>query len=219
MNAVVIGGHTRNIGKTGLMTALIREFAPLDWTAVKITQYGHGICSRDGHPCGCAPEEHPFALTEETNPRGRADTCRFLAAGAQQSLWLRVRQGQIASVLPLLWRKLQHARFVLIESNSILEHLDPLLYLAVLDTSQADFKPSARSALGRADGLVRVTGSQAQSNKWTLPDGSTWPDVDPSVLDSKPTFHISAPDFWDPALSEFVSNRLDQDHLPAAISE
>ena len=66
MKAVVIGGHTRNIGKTSLMSALIREFEPLGWTAVKITQYGHGICSLDGDPCGCAPEEHPFALTEES---------------------------------------------------------------------------------------------------------------------------------------------------------
>src|ERR1700722_4230142 len=156
MKAVVIGGHTRNIGKTSVMSALIREFAPLNWTAVKIQQYGHGICSRDGHACDCAPEEHPFALTEETNGGGRADTCRFLAAGAQRSLWLRARQGQIGTALPLLNRKLHGSEWVIIESNSIVEHLDPLLYLVVLDTSQSDFKLSARHALNRADVLVSV---------------------------------------------------------------
>jgi hypothetical protein len=202
MNAVVVGGHTRNIGKTSVISSLIREFAPLGWTAVKITQYGHGICSRDGHPCGCAPKEHPFALTEETDARGRADTCRFLAAGARQSLWLRVRQGQIPSALPLLWQKLRHAECVVIESNSIVEYLDPLLYLVVLDTSQQDFKSSARRALGRADALVFVAGSG------TRVDGCRWPDLDPGLLGSRPTFHVPKPSFWNRALGDFMGKRL-----------
>src|SRR5579863_6605634 len=180
MQTVVIGGHTRNIGKTSVMSALIRQFAHLGWTAVKITQYGHGVCSRDGHACDCAPEEHPFALTEETDALGRADTCRFLAAGAEHSLWLRVRQGQISSALPLLKRKLRQAEWVIIESNSILDYLDPLLYLVVLDSSQPDFKPSARRALDRADVLVSVTSSG------TRVVGRQWPEFDPSLLNSKP---------------------------------
>lgn len=202
MKTVVIGGHTRNIGKTSVMSALIREFAPLGWTAVKITQYGHGICSRDGHACDCAPEEHPFALTEETNPTGRADTCRFLAAGARHSLWLRVRQGQLASGLPLLNHKLRDSEWVVIESNSILAHIDPLLYLVVLDKSQPDFKPSARQALDRADALISVMATSGQR------PSASWPDVDPVRLNPKPCFDVSKPAFWNPALGEFVTQRL-----------
>src|SRR5579859_5287808 len=96
MKTVVVGGHSRNIGKTSVMAGLIHDIKSLDWTAVKITQYGHGICSQDGEPCGCTPTEHAFMLTEERNAGGRADTCRFLAAGARRSLWLRARQGQLA---------------------------------------------------------------------------------------------------------------------------
>jgi hypothetical protein len=202
MKAVVIGGHTRNIGKTSVTSALIREFAQLRWTAVKITQYGHGVCSRDGRACDCAPEEHPFALTEETDALGRADTCRFLAAGAEHSLWLRVRQGQISSALPLLTRKLRQSEWVIIESNSIVEHLDPLLYLVVLDSSQPDFKPSARRALDRADVLVSVTSSGPSVV------GQQWPEFVPGLLSSKPTFQVSRPKFWNPALGDFVGKRL-----------
>jgi hypothetical protein len=201
MRAVVIGGHTRNIGKTSVMSALIREFAPLGWTAVKITQYGHGICSRDGHACDCAPEEHPFALTEETDAHGRADTCRFLAAGARQSLWLRVRQGQIASALPLLQRRLCQAEWVIIESNSIVEHIDPALYIAVLDASQPDFKPSAQRVLRRSDALVLTNAPGTR-----LEDGR-WPELDPAALNSKPTFRVSKPAFWNPLLTAFVAQR------------
>ena len=171
MNVVVIGGHTRNIGKTSVMCALIREFSSFHWTAVKVTQYGHGICSHDGKPCGCAPAEHPFALTEATNPEGRADTSRYLASGARQSLWLRARQGQLASALPLLFRKLRGAEWVIIESNSILEFIEPLLCLVVLDGSRRDFKPSAQRSLARADAFISVgAGSQPGSTRILRPE-------------------------------------------------
>src|SRR5712692_1749586 len=68
MKLIVVGGHSRNIGKTSVMAGLIRGLPSLGWTAVKITQYGHGICSQDGKPCGCEPKVHPFELTEETDP-------------------------------------------------------------------------------------------------------------------------------------------------------
>src|SRR6266568_4565110 len=40
MKVVVVGGHSRNIGKTSVMVSLIRGLESLAWTAVKITQYG-----------------------------------------------------------------------------------------------------------------------------------------------------------------------------------
>ncbi len=206
MNVVVVGGHTRNIGKTSLMAALIREFAPLGWTAVKITQYGHGICSHDGHACQCAPQEHPFALTEERDTAARSDTSRFLAAGARRSLWLRARQNQLGQALPLLMRKLVRARWVVIESNSILEFIDPLLYIAVLDRSRPDFKTSAQRWLDRADALVPV-GNHHGSLPDRAPDAA-WPGLAVN-LGSKPSFSVRAPDFWSEALAEFVRESIE----------
>ena len=203
MKAVVIGGHTRNIGKTSVMSALIRDLASFGWTAVKITQYGHGICSVDGERCGCAPEEHPFVLTEETDPSGRGDTCRYLAAGARRSLWLRVRQGQLGEAMPLLRTALDAGDCVMIESNSILEFLRPLLYLAVLDGSQRDFKLSAERALARADALIPVEsgveGSSAHARRLSL---------DPVLARTKPIFPVRRNEYQNPALSEFVRQNL-----------
>ena len=42
---VVVGGHSRNIGKTSVAAGLIRHLRDRQWTALKITQYGHGVCS------------------------------------------------------------------------------------------------------------------------------------------------------------------------------
>ena len=199
MKAVVVGGHTRNIGKTSVMTGLIHGLKALDWTAVKITQYGHGICSLDGQPCACQPKEHPFVLTEEQDARGGGDTCRFLAAGARRSLWLRVRQGQLGDAFPMLEKALRRESWVMIESNSILEFLKPALYLVVLDSSERDFKPSARRFLDHADALVPVESRF---------DARAWGGFAPWKLDPKPVFPVAAGRYFSPELCEFVRQRL-----------
>jgi hypothetical protein len=197
MNLVVVGGHTRNIGKTSVMVGLIHDLQSLGWTAVKITQYGHGICSRDGQPCGCAPTEHPFMLTEEVDPGGRTDTSRFLAAGARRALWLRARQGQLNQALPLLTEALSQNHWVMMESNSILEFMQPSLYLAVLDNSRPDFKPSAKLFLDRADALVTVQ---------TRIEDRAWPGV--HVHSPVPVFTVAAGKFSSPDLCRFVRQKL-----------
>src|SRR5579859_458417 len=199
MKTVVVGGHSRNIGKTSVMAGLIRDMKSLDWTAVKITQYGHGICSQDGEPCGCAPTEHSFMLTEERNAGGAADSCRFLAAGARRSLWLRARQGQLAEALPSLERALAEDNWVMIESNSILKFLKPSLYLVVLDHLQTDFKPSALEFLDRADALVPIESRMA---------GREWNALDSRVFEGKPRFPVAARDYFSSDLCQFVRQRL-----------
>jgi hypothetical protein len=158
MRILVVGGHTRNIGKTALVVDLLRAFPEAAWTAVKITQYGHGLCSREGKVCDCAPDEHTFALDEEHDPATGTDTSRFLAAGAAHALWLRTKQGHLAEALPVLREALdRHAGAegnVIIESNTLLQFLRPRLYVVVLDPTHEDFKESARLHLDRADAFV-----------------------------------------------------------------
>lgn len=214
MNAVVIGGHTRNIGKTSLMAGLIRHFAALDWTAVKITQYGHGVCSIDGKPCGCDPGEHGFALTEERNARGRSDTSRYLAAGARRSLWLRARQGQLGMAVPALRGALSASDWVMIESNSILEFLNPALYLQVVDSAVSDFKASARRYLDRADAIALAGPRSEPGFKRGFEPGfetlahRAWGGLCRRSLEEKPVFAVGAPDYFSRELAAFVGDRL-----------
>ena len=90
---VVVGGHSRNIGKTSVMCSIIDSTRQFAWTAIKITQYGHGVCSKDGEACECALPDHPFALQQELNASAGTDTSRFLAASTPELLGTyRVRQ-------------------------------------------------------------------------------------------------------------------------------
>jgi hypothetical protein len=199
MALLVIGGHTRNIGKTQLVVEIIRAFPEAAWTAVKITQYGHGVCSLNGENCGCAVDEHTFAVEEERDAGGRGDTCRFLAAGARRSLWARTKQGRLAEALPALRRKLEGAANVIIESNSVLHFLRPDLYLPVLDFSNPDFKDSAREFLDRADAYVVLASARSEP---------AWDDISLKPLTGRPVFLAWPHQICPPALQDFLRSRL-----------
>jgi hypothetical protein len=158
---IVVGGHTRSIGKTQLVCDLIAALPQEHWVAGKITQYGHGVCAQNGENCDCAPDDHVCAFSWEKTAND-TDSGRFLAAGARCAFWLRTKQGFLAEGMPLLRKALRDVSGedqgmpgrVILESNTLLQFLKPSLYLMVLDPSKADFKESARLQMDRASAFV-----------------------------------------------------------------
>jgi hypothetical protein len=196
---IVVGGHSRNIGKTSVVAGLIQALPQWDWTAMKITQFGHGICSASGAGCDCclAPE-HPYAIAQERHP-GHSDTGRFLAAGARRSYWVRTAAGQLANALPAVREVRAASQNLIVESNSIVEFLTPDLYLVVLDFAQEDFKASSRRFLSRADACV-VIERGAREPLWNGVARGSW--------DGKPRFPVRPPQYVTAALAAFVNERL-----------
>lgn len=201
MAIIVIGGHSRNIGKTSAVAAVISALPQMRWTAVKITQFGHGICSANGEPCDCESADHPIAISEERDPASGTDTSRFLAAGAERVLWVRTRQGDLASAMPHLRREIARSANVIFESNSILRFLRPDLYGAVLDPAVSDFKPSALRFLDRADALLLPSAE---------PSAGVWPSISDRMLSQIPQFHIPPPAYSSPAFLELVQATISQ---------
>ncbi len=158
MALVVVGGHTRNIGKTSVMAGLIAALGERRWVAMKITQFGHGICSADGKECGCATADHTVAISEEQVRGSGTDTSRYLEAGAERSVWVRTRQGSLHEAMPRLRAEFTRAagegRDVMVESNSLLRFVRPEVFVSVLDPGVEDFKGSARRYLDRADAIL-----------------------------------------------------------------
>jgi hypothetical protein len=187
---MVVGGHTRSIGKTQLVCDIIAAFPRANWVAGKITQYGHGVCAQNGTDCDCAPDEHICAMEWETRLDSGTDSARFLAAGARRSFWLRTKQGFLAEGLPLLRSALAETSReasgepvpVIIESNSLMQFLKPSLYLAVVDPAREDFKESARAALDRADALV-LRGEMSP----TISETAAWTKLPAKLLREKPS--------------------------------
>jgi NAD(P)H-dependent flavin oxidoreductase YrpB (nitropropane dioxygenase family) len=96
----------------------------------------------------------------------------------------------LADAMPRLREEMGKARNVLLESNSVMEFVEPDLYLVVLDPAKEDFKDSAREWLERADAVVMHTG------------------VPLEVAKGKPTFRVKPPQYVSGELVEFVRERI-----------
>jgi hypothetical protein len=198
MSIVVVGGHTRNIGKTSVVAGLIAALPERCWTAVKITQFGHGVCSANGEPCDCETADHTIAISEERDRSSGTDSSRYLAAGALRSYWVRTRQGQLAEAMPRLRKLIAEAENVIIESNSVLRFLRPDVFVSVLDPSVADFKVSALRYLDRADALVMPEVARE----------TAWEGVAPSLIMRARKFSMTPENYCSAELAAFVGSRL-----------
>ncbi len=198
MALLVIGGHSRNVGKTSVVAGLISALPEFEWTAAKITQYGHGICSANGEACDCATGDHSWAISEERDRSGESDTSRFLVAGAAKVFWVRTEQGRLAEAMPALRQRLEKARNVIMESNSVLKFLRPDLYLTVLDPATEDFKNSAREFLDRADAVILHESSNVPS----------WKTVSLKPVADRPMFRIKPPEYVTPEIVDYVRSKL-----------
>jgi hypothetical protein len=197
---VVVGGHSRNIGKTSLVAGLIRRMRDRHWVAVKITQYGNGVCEHHtgSAKCGCEPESgEPFALTEEYEPNG-TDSGRFLAAGAERSFWLRTPSGELTRAAGTVQKIIGQGENVIVESNSVIELVRPDAFLMLMDFSCEDFKPSSLRFMDRADAFVIVDSGI---------NAPLWAGVAEGLWDRKPHFLVTPPKYASPEVVEFVKSR------------
>ena len=199
MAVVVIGGHSRNIGKTSVVEGVIRAMPWMHWTAFKITQFGHGMCSANGEPCDCETAEHMLAVSEERDVASGTDSSRYLAAGAIRSLWVRTRTGDLAEAMPRIRKELERAENAVIESNSILRFLRPDVYLSVLDPAVEDFKDSARLYLDRADAVLVPEGELGRPE---------WKGVSLKLLEGTPVLPMRPPVYVTEEVATYIEKRL-----------
>lgn len=161
MTTIVVGGHSRGVGKTAVAAGLIQALKDYRWTAIKISPHWHGgsasskMESRDG----------AYDILEETDSGGKSDSSRYLAAGAARSFWVRAREKGLAAAAEALAPYLRPDSFVLIESNGILRWIRPDICIAVIRYDRNEFKESAGQILARADAAVAL-GDSSLSPPW-----------------------------------------------------
>jgi hypothetical protein len=196
MAIVVVGGHSRNVGKTSVVAGLIAALPEMHWTAFKITQFGHGVCSANGEPCDCETADHTIAVSEERQGVTGTDSARYLAAGAMRSFWVRTRQGNLAEAMPRIRKELERAENAVIESNSIMRFLRPDVYLSVLDPTVEDFKDSARLYLDRADAVLVPEGVLGRPE---------WKGVSMKLVEGTPVLAMRPPVYVTEEVVRFVA--------------
>jgi molybdopterin-guanine dinucleotide biosynthesis protein len=207
MKMVMVGGHTRNIGKTSVIEGIIRGMPEMNWTAIKITQFGHGVCSTSGELCACAVAEHAFAITAERQANSGTDTARFLAAGARRALWVRTGQGELLAALPALKKEIADDKYVIIESNSLRRFIKPTLFLQVLDPAITDFKASSRQFFDLADAYLPISRARQETANGAAAALEIL--LAREIKRNKPCLPVSAEDrYMSPSVLSFVRSEI-----------
>jgi hypothetical protein len=188
VTSIVVGGHARKVGKTSVVAGLISAFSNRQWTAVKISSHRHAGFSGVGD----------CEIRFETSRLGDSDSSRYLAAGASKSLWVRAAEENYGAAVQQLLPIIQSDTFLIIESNRILDFIEPDLCIIVLRYDVEDFKDSARKMIAKAHAAVAVN-CASSSPPWegvseALSRISVFTTPDPHVLPQ--------------ALIDFVSLRL-----------
>jgi hypothetical protein len=189
MAIVVVGGHSRKIGKTSVVVGIIGSFPGFPWTAIKISSHWHSE----------SPSVQSFDLYEECDRTSKTDTSRFLEAGASRSIWMRAEEDSFEPAVQQLMPIIQSSQLVIIESNRILKYIEPDLFIFVLRFDVGEFKESAGKIISRADAIVAV-------NYCTPPPA--WKGISPGDLGKIPIFVSQDPQIIPLALVEFVRSRL-----------
>ncbi|MEW6555042.1 MAG: hypothetical protein AB1384_12240 [Actinomycetota bacterium] len=148
---ITISGANKDIGKSSLVAYLVSHCR--DCSAMKVTLH----------------EERPpgEAVLEEKEPDGNgADTARMLAAGASPVFWIRTTVDGLAADLREAFSRSQ-ASLVIVEGNSVLEHLEPDFAVFIMGSGFEDFKPSAFKAIEKAHTIV-VNGERRLSGAEVL---------------------------------------------------
>ncbi len=170
---VVIGSHSRKVGKTSIVCAILRGTPEIRWAAVKISS------NRTGASGG-------FECFEETAQRDDRDTGRYLHAGAAESYWLRATDKRMAAAAAYVQALADGDRHLIVESNRIVEHVPPDLYALALDFQIADFKDSARRLFERADAYLLVQSPVARLQ---------WQNIPVERIRTRPVFEVAPPDY------------------------
>jgi len=195
MTTIVVGGHSRNVGKTSVTSAIISTWSQYSWTAVKMSSHWHNEAFTSDEE----NMEEICSIDEELAREATTDTGRFLAAGASRSFWIRIKEGRMEEALPRLSPVLESSPYVIIESNGIVRHIQPDLYLMVLSYDIEDCKESVHETLRYAHAIVAVNYSK-DAPSWTRNFSHTISDI--------PIFPVKNPQKLPQDLKEFVRLRL-----------
>ena len=140
---LMIGGSGRNVGKTTLICAIIRKFAPATpLIGLKVTSIRHG--EEDFHGHHDVPLSETFRIFEETDKASAKDTTKMLRAGAVKVYFIQTTDEQMPMAMDALFKLVGEQSTIICETRSLRRLIKPGLFILITDPAHTDFK--ARSA-------------------------------------------------------------------------
>jgi molybdopterin-guanine dinucleotide biosynthesis protein len=145
LRIITVGSSSKKAGKSSLASHLVRELK---------ADYGMKVSSGGSHAGGDLIDDPAIVGKPGT------DTGALVKAGAKRVIWLNAPPSRLAAELEKALGTFAPCGLLVVEGNSVLEHLTPDFAAFVMSVPFQEFKPSAYLALQRADlVLVNRTGT------------------------------------------------------------
>jgi hypothetical protein len=173
---LMIGGASRNVGKTTLVSNLISHFSKTHKiVGLKIKtisdndQFFHGSNSQ-------LPFEN-FSLIEEFELENEKDSSLMLKNGAKRAFRLKVHHTKLLEAFKFFMSQLNDETLIICESNSLRKVIIPDLYFIIKFQNQDNMKTSAIELEKYADKIILTDGFKhnfnpndikIEGNKWVL---------------------------------------------------
>lgn len=150
-NMLVVGGASRNVGKTELVCGLVRRLgAGRDIISLKISGIKAG---NDPYHGNHENEPEKFHLLEETNLDGVKDSSKMLLAGASRSFYLRCRDEFLQEAMDKFMSGVEKDAVIICESIAVRKVIEPGLFVLI----RGEKMESMKRVLGEVMHLVDLT--------------------------------------------------------------
>ena len=160
---LLIGGATRNVGKTTFSCSVIKNNSKQNTiiglkikTLYKGDDFFHG---NDRNPL-----KGNYRIIEEFDKNGNEDTMRMLDAGAKKVFRIKVKSEFIKEAFDELFQQIPENSFILCESNSLRKVIEPTLFLMIKHDNSNEMKPSAKKLEPLVDKIIFTDGRQHNFN-------------------------------------------------------
>jgi hypothetical protein len=132
-NLIIIAGTGNKSGKTSMVCRIIKSYAQLKITAIKITPHFHETTE------GLVPvaEEKGFAVYSETNLESTKDTSRMLHAGAEKVYFAKVWDDQLLNAFNKILENVCEGSPLICESPALRNYIEPGIFIIM--TSESNY--------------------------------------------------------------------------------
>jgi hypothetical protein len=150
-NMLIIGGASRNVGKTELVCGLIRRFgSEREIVSLKISGINPGSDPLHGDH-GPPPEK--FHLLEETSKTGQKDSSKMLISGASRSFYLRTGDEHTMDAMDYFFSVVDPGSVIICESIMLRRFIRPGLFVMI----RSNREESVKKSLGEVLHLIDLT--------------------------------------------------------------
>jgi hypothetical protein len=154
---LIIGGASRNVGKTTLISNIIRHFAKSHHIiGLKVKTIYEGDSFFHGNTDFSLNED--FRLVEEFENENEKDSSGMLKAGAIRAFRLKVHHQYLLKAYKYFMEKINGNYLVICESNSLRKAINPDLFMMIKHHNNQNMKPSALEMEKFADKIIITDG-------------------------------------------------------------